>query len=95
LRESGGDPAAPPNIITNAIGGGTSAYIDFAPIEFPLMNDDIYLLSSDGMHDLVSYKEILSELRKPKAAEILTNLAKGNGGMDNISVITINVKQNP
>jgi serine/threonine protein phosphatase PrpC len=55
------------------------------------MKGDIYLLSSDGMHDLVIHNEILSELKNPEAAEILTDLAKKAGGKDNISVITINI----
>jgi len=93
LRESGGQPTAPSNIITNAIGGGSSAFIEFAEIDFPFNNNDIYLLSSDGMHDLVSQGEILAALDKPKAAEKLTDLAKKRGGKDNISVITINIKE--
>jgi len=94
LRESGGQPNAPSNIIINAIGGGTSAFIDFAEVEFPFFNNDIYLLSSDGMHDLVSQNEILAALEKPKkAAEKLTGLAIKRGGKDNISVITIVIKE--
>jgi protein phosphatase len=93
LRESGGQPTAPSNIITNAIGGGSSAFIEFAEIDFPFNNNDIYLLSSDGMHDLLSQDEILAALEKPKAAEKLTDLAKKRGGKDNISVITINIKE--
>ena len=92
LRELGGDPTAPSNVITNAIGGGTTVFIDFAQLDDPLMNNDVYLLSSDGMHDLINKNEILSEIKKPKAAEILTELAKKRGGKDNISVVTINIK---
>jgi protein phosphatase len=93
LRESGGQPTAPSNIITNAIGGGSTAFIEFAEIESPFINNDIYLLSSDGMHDLVSRDEILAALKKPDAAEKLTLLAKKYGGKDNISVIIINIKE--
>ena len=93
LRESGGQKDAPSNIITNSLGGGSSAFIEFAEIDFPFNNNDIYLLSSDGMHDLVSQDEILAVLDKPEAAEKLTSLAKKYGGKDNISVITINIKE--
>jgi len=98
LRESGGQKDAPSNIITNSIGGGSSAFIEFAEIEFPFFNNDIYLLSSDGMHDLVSQKEILETLDNPKvsseAASVkLVDLAKKYGGKDNISVVTINIKE--
>jgi protein phosphatase len=94
LRESGGQKDAPSNVITNSIGGGSSAFIDFAEIEFPCNNNDIYLLSSDGMHDLVSSDEILREIKNPKAAEVLTALANKKGGKDNISVVTIRIKEN-
>jgi protein phosphatase len=93
LRESGGQKDAPSNIITNALGGGSSAFIEFAEVEFPFRDNDIYLLSSDGMHDLVPQSEILAVLGKSKAAEKLTGLAKKRGGKDNISVITINIKE--
>jgi len=92
LRESGRNPNASSNIITNSIGGGSTAYIEFAEIETPLLSDDIYLLSSDGMHDLISFDEILSALNEPNTAESLTSLAKERGGKDNISVITIIIK---
>ena len=99
LREMGGQPNAPSNIITNAIGGGTSAFIDFTEIEHPFLNDDIYLLSSDGLHDLVSGNEISEVLEKTnsrsmEAAEKLTEMANKYGGRDNISVVTINITIN-
>ena len=92
LCESGGQKNAPSNIITNSIGGGASAFIEFAEIEFPFYNNDIYLLSSDGMHDLVPFNEIASVLEKPNPAEKLTDISKKYGGKDNISVIIVNIK---
>ena len=93
LRESGGQKNAPSNIITNSIGGGSSTFLEFAEIEFPFYNNDIYMLSSDGMHDLVSQKEIQDVLDKPNAAQMLTDIAKQKGGKDNISVVTIHIKE--
>lgn len=98
LRESGGQKNAPSNIITNSIGGGSSSFIEFAEIAFPFYANDLYLLSSDGMHDLVSQGEILETLDNPKirgdaAAKKLVNLAKKYGGKDNISVVTIKIKE--
>jgi len=93
LRESGGQPDAPSNVITNALGGGSSAFIEFAEIEFPFYHNDIYLLSSDGMHDLVEQKKIASALKLPMSAKKLTAMAKKHGGRDNISVITIKIKE--
>jgi protein phosphatase len=97
LRESGGDPNAPSNIITNSIGGGGTSFLEFAEIEQPFMNGDMYLLSSDGLHDIVSVSDIWDTLLLPETegppAEKLLVLAKEAGGKDNISIITIKVKE--
>ena len=93
LRESGGQPDAPSNIITNALGGGSNAFIEFAEIEDPFFPDDIYVLSSDGMHDLVHHDEISAALKQKEPAEKLVAMAKKKGGLDNISAIIIEVKE--
>lgn len=99
LRESGGNLDAPSNIITNSLGGPGTAFIEFAEIDQPFSKGNIYLLSSDGLHDLVSPADIsdtliLSQAEKTKAAEKLLTLAKEKGGLDNISIITIEIKEN-
>jgi protein phosphatase len=91
LRESGGNPDAPSNIITNALGGGGGAFIEFEEVDQPFLNNDIYLLSSDGLHDLVPPDTISDTLIEPDAAEKLLALAKEKGGKDNISIITVKV----
>ena len=93
LRESGGNPNAPSNIITNSLGGGGSAFIEFAEVDQPFLNGDTYLLSSDGLHDLVPPDVISDTLILPESAEKLLALAKENGGKDNISIITITVEE--
>jgi protein phosphatase len=98
LKESGGNPNAPSNIITNALGGADNAFIEFEEVEQPFLNNDIYLLSSDGLHDLVPPDVISDTLIQPRteegeAAEKLLTLAKENGGKDNISIVTIKVQE--
>jgi len=98
LKESGGNPNAPSNIITNALGGGSSAFIEFEEVNQPFLNNDIYLLSSDGLHDLVPPDVISDTLIQPRtegdeAAEKLLALAKENGGLDNISIVTIKIEE--
>jgi len=98
LRESGGNPDAPSNIITNSLGGGGSAFIEFEEIDQPFLKGDIYLLSSDGLHDLVPPDVISDTLMLPDAgglqvAEKLLEIAKEKGGNDNISIITIRVEE--
>jgi len=75
LKESGGNPDAPSNIITNALGGGDSAFIEFEEIDQPFLNSDIYLLCSDGLHDLVP-PDVISDtlmLQKPKVFKLPKN----------------------
>ena len=98
LRESGGNPDAPSNIITNSLGGGGSAFIEFEEVDRPFLDNDICLLSSDGMHDLVPPDIISDTLIQPdaeglQAAERLLEIAKENGGNDNISIVTIEVQE--
>jgi protein phosphatase len=93
LKESGGNPNAPSNIIINALGGEGSAFIEFEEVDQPFLNNDIYLLCSDGLHDLVPPGEISDTLILSDAADKLLALAKEKGGNDNISIITIKVEE--
>jgi len=98
LKESGGNPDAPANIIINSLGGGDSAFIEFAEVEQPFLKGNIFLLSSDGLHDLIpsafiSDTLILSQTDDTEAAEKLLTMAKDKGGLDNISIVTIKVEE--
>lgn len=58
----------------------------------PVEAGDVFLLCSDGLHDLVTPEEILESLDGlvPDAANAkLVELAKSRGGHDNISVIVV------
>ncbi|MDR3199982.1 MAG: protein phosphatase 2C domain-containing protein [Spirochaetales bacterium] len=94
LREMGGNPSAPSNIILNCFGGGEAAFIEFAPLAEGLRPKDTVLLSSDGLHDLVSTAEIEAILTEGKSsAEKLVAAAKAKGGKDNISVIYAQIEE--
>jgi len=60
-----------------------------------LLSDDVVLLCSDGLTDLVWNDEILETVRsKPnlkEAGRVLTELANSRGGHDNITIILISV----
>lgn len=78
------------NVVTRAL--GVSAFVDVECNEFETRVGDIYMLCSDGLHDMVSDREIerafielsgnLNEL-----VGYLVQLANANGGRDNVSVI--------
>ncbi len=79
------------NIITRAVGTFESVEADFFEVE--LANDDIILLCTDGLTNMVRDEEIQDTLRKndniDKAASRLVGMANANGGRDNITVMII------
>lgn len=90
-RERTGDPDVPSNIIYNYFGNVPSEF--FADIsEEQLQVGDIYLLCSDGLSDLVTDYYLRSFISEP---EKLVELAKHAGGYDNISLIIIQLCNNP
>lgn len=58
---------------------------------------DLYILCSDGLTDMVSPNEMIELIQKSSHLMLTRNLvnrALENGGKDNITVITCNIKQN-
>ncbi|HQT26771.1 MAG TPA: Stp1/IreP family PP2C-type Ser/Thr phosphatase [Burkholderiales bacterium] len=84
------------NIVTRAL--GIEQDVDIEVKSFDVSPEDIYLLCSDGLNDMLDDEEIglvVDTLRSnlELAAEQLVELANENGGRDNISVILVKVKQ--
>ena len=81
------------NVITNCIGGGSkSSFIDMVTMTNDIMSDDVYLLCTDGLTDMLSDKAI-SELLEGKAdANNLCSAAIEAGGIDNVSCCVITIK---
>lgn len=79
------------NIITRAIGARDTVEADFFSME--LEREDILLLCSDGLTNMVEDEVIYRILKNGKSlkerAEELVREANDNGGKDNISVIII------
>ncbi len=83
------------NLVTRAL--GIDAEVELELNEYNVEVDDIYLLCSDGLSDLVDDEIMQSTLNAyasnlADAAEVLVQLANDNGGKDNISVILVKVK---
>ena len=81
------------NVITNCIGGGSkSSFIDMVTMTNDIMSDDVYLLCTDGLTDMLSDK-VISELLEGKAdANTLCSAAIEAGGIDNVSCCVISIK---
>ena len=86
------DPSQPSNLIYNAIGGGEQyqCFADCRPIY--LEPGDNLLICSDGLSDMLTSDQI--EQAWPLGAKALVDEAKAAGGLDNISVIILNILSN-
>lgn len=91
------------NILTRALGADNRLQVDYHKID--IQNDDIYLLTCDGVHDFTSAKELTAILSKlPKtpsnedleaASQEITSKAINNGSDDNVSCLLVAVIQTP
>lgn len=77
------------NMLTQALGCGMEIEPEIMVKGF--LKEDILLICSDGLTNMVSENEIYGIIRTDieKANEILVSRANENGGLDNISVIII------
>lgn len=77
------------NMITRAVGSSSIIEMDLIAKEFN--NNNILLLCSDGLFNMVKENEIYQVFSKEddiqKACEILANIANNKGGFDNITII--------
>ncbi|HZK33219.1 MAG TPA: Stp1/IreP family PP2C-type Ser/Thr phosphatase [Tissierellaceae bacterium] len=79
------------NMITRAVGSSSTISMDLIVKEYE--EDDILLLCSDGLFNMLSEREIYEvfnrEKNLQKACEILVKKANENGGLDNITLVSI------
>lgn len=83
------------SLVTRALGTGYDATPEVN--DFDVIPDDVILLCSDGLNDMVDDADIeltLAELgcNLDLTAEVLVELANDNGGQDNISVLLARVE---
>jgi len=81
------------HMLTRAIGIAPAVEPDICEIQ--VFAGDIIVISSDGLSDKVAPEEILSIVnRQPPAAacQQLVNLANSRGGDDNITVVTLKIR---
>ncbi|HEX6944905.1 MAG TPA: Stp1/IreP family PP2C-type Ser/Thr phosphatase [Casimicrobiaceae bacterium] len=82
------------NLVTRALGIEAIVPADIA--EYRLEADDVYLLCSDGLTDMVEPETVQAILGNHRgelaeAAAEMVDLANRNGGRDNISVVLVRV----
>ena len=91
LRELCATPDMPGNIILNSFGGGSSFFIDAGLAARKVLNEDVYLLCSDGVSDMLSDLEIEAILGADGREDSLLAAAMNKGGQDNISYALVEV----
>lgn len=82
------------NVITRALGVRDKVDVDYD--EISLSDDDILLICTDGLTNFVEDKKIAKIIKKNKISEypnVLIDTANNNGGGDNITVVTLSVKE--
>ena len=82
------------NLVTRAL--GIEAIVPADIVEYRVEAEDIYLLNSDGLTDMVEPPVVQSIIEKHRAsladaAAELIDVANENGGRDNISVVLVRV----
>ena len=81
----------PSNQIYNSLGGGDSAFVELKDMTGLIYDDDIFLICSDGLSDMITDEEIEQILLTEPTAEKLVEAAKNAGGKDNLSVVLLKV----
>ena len=75
-------------LLTNCIGAGVEPIVDVKDITSKVTDDDMIVICSDGLTDMVSDDEIEYILTSsPDPLEDLYDRACVNGGADNVSII--------
>lgn len=96
LKDEVGEELNIRNIITRSLGANPD--IEVAINELTLITGDILILCTDGLTTMVSDNIILSTVTSTnsphKACERFIDMAKENGGRDNITVVVLYVYKN-
>ncbi len=84
------------NLVTRAL--GTEPWVKIDIHEHGAVPNDIYLLCSDGLSDMIDDQDIYRILKGSgndldTAAEHLISLANENGGKDNVSVVLVSPRK--
>ena len=81
-----GNPNAS-KLLLNCIGGGCEGYLTVTSLDDRLFEDDVLLICSDGLTDMVSEEQIETAIGAGATAADLYRMACEGGGVDNVSVI--------
>lgn len=79
------------SVLTRAIGADSHLKVDYC--QHALISGDIYILTTDGVHDFISTKEILELINSIDdlnlASRLIVERAKNNGSNDNLTCVLV------
>lgn len=82
-------------VLSRAMGMDTQIHVDY--FSLPVEESDIFLCSSDGIHDFVSHDEIIKVLLSDNTvddkSQALCDLALSNHSDDNISAVVVDIER--
>jgi protein phosphatase len=83
------------NVITRSVGYQENEEVD--TFVFPLENEDLLLLCSDGLHGRLNEQDLSNILSKDgiNGLKTLIQLANDRGGDDNVTAIIVQAKSSP
>ena len=85
------------NVVTRALGGESEVVIDVREIQ--VQAGDLYLLCSDGLTGMLSDADIRERMAASRslheACRSLVNEANVRGGLDNVTVVLLEVEEGP
>ncbi len=93
-EEARSDPRR--NVVTRSVGVAPEVEVDVEPFPYALRSGDTLLLSSDGLHGVVSDEELAekgSGADLDRACRELIALARERGGPDNITVLLARLEE--
>lgn len=82
------------HVITNAISSDGETFFDKIKLNGKILHDDIYLLCSDGLSDMLRDDQIEALVSQGRTAAELVDAACKMGGKDNISVCVVRISEN-
>ncbi len=93
MSEATGRSDIDSSILINSFGGGEDVFLDCSSAGGRLLEDDIFLLCSDGLSDMLTDEQIEQILisQPGNSLDRLLNAAKEKGGEDNISIVLVKV----
>lgn len=81
-----GNPEAS-KLLLNCLGGGKDGALDITDMTGKVLSDDLFLICSDGLCDMVTDDQLEQALVDGATAADLYRMACEGGGVDNVSII--------